>query len=505
MKYTDRAFLAVRRRKKVTLQLAIIFFVLFAVLLIGLGILYGVYRAGVELRQTFASGFQIEVSPATREAYSVPRDPPVEGLNPVVYTGEWVTKEQIHKIASTEGIIGYDACNDLACLRSDELTLFPGLWIYSYNLPGLFDSLSKEDQESNIGYMYCPRYEAHFSSELAPEFRTGKFTLVEGRHITENDTHAVLMSDELAQKNGLAVGDSYYAYYDDAVLMGLFPMQKPIEFDFEIVGLFHVNVNQVVGEYTSENEIYKNYIYTDIHTAEEYSTGNVDTPNSFDWEPIYFGCTFFVEDPAELDTVMERARAREDINWEFFTLSVDESSYQSALEPLQSMNTALWIAVAVVTLAMAILLYLVLRMSLQGRIREIKLYRALGIGKKQIWAQFVLECVLIAVLAFVPAAAVSAVSTNAVGNALLTVSTGSEEQRQPPTDAEWEQAALNGTTQQLQEELAAMEMDNTPDEIDAGLPLVPTVGILFAVLVLTGGFLLYQLRDVFCTAAMLHY
>ena len=155
----------------------------------------------MELRQTFASGFQIEVSPATREAYSVPRDPPVEGLNPVVYTGEWVTKEQIHKIASTEGVIGYDACNDLACLRSDELILFAGWWRNSYHYTDYFNSKSEEDQQTTIGSMYCPRYEAHFSSELAPEFRTGKFTLVEGRHITENDTHAVLMSDELAQKN----------------------------------------------------------------------------------------------------------------------------------------------------------------------------------------------------------------------------------------------------------------------------------------------------------------
>lgn len=151
-------------------------------------------------------------------------------------------------------------------------------------------------------------------------------------------------------------------------------------------------------------------------------------------------------DLAELDTVTERARARHDINWEFFTLSVDESSYQSALELLQSISTALWIAVAAVALAMAILLYLVLRMSLQGRIREIKLYWALGIGKKQIWAQFVLECVLIAVLAFVPAAAVSAVSAEGVGSTLLAVSTENKEERRAYTDEEWRQAAQNGTT-----------------------------------------------------------
>ena len=64
------------------------------------------------------------------------------------------------------------------------------------------------------------------------------------------------------RKIGLAVGDSYYAYYDDAVLMGLYPMQKPIEFDFEIVGLFHVNVNQVVGEYTSETKFIRIIFFT---------------------------------------------------------------------------------------------------------------------------------------------------------------------------------------------------------------------------------------------------
>ena len=222
-------------------------------------------------------------------------------------------------------------------------------------------------------------------------------------------------------------------------------------------------------------------LFADIRTKVETQ----QLANDYVYYPFVY---FFVDDPAHIDEIMAAEQERDDIPWEYYLIGVDESEYSIVAEPLRSMHTTILVITCIVAAVLLILLYLVLRMSMQGRIREIKLYRALGIGKKQIWAQFVLECVLIAVLAFVPAAAVSAVSTNAVGNALLTVSTESEEQRESPTDAEWEQAALNGTTQQLQEELAAMEMDNTPDEIDAGLPLVPTVGILLAVLVLTGGF-----------------
>ena len=43
----------------------------------------------------------------------------------------------------------------------------------------------------------------------------GQYTLVKGRHITPEDTHVAIISDVLAEKNGLDVGDSYYVYdYD---------------------------------------------------------------------------------------------------------------------------------------------------------------------------------------------------------------------------------------------------------------------------------------------------
>lgn len=40
----------------------------------------------------------------------------------------------------------------------------------------------------------------------------GQYTLVKGRHITPEDTHVAIISDVLAEKNGLDAGDSYYVY-----------------------------------------------------------------------------------------------------------------------------------------------------------------------------------------------------------------------------------------------------------------------------------------------------
>ena len=498
MKLSTRAQLAILRRKKSTAQLLTIFFVLFTVLLLGLSILAGVHRSQEALRKTFASSFQIKIEQSTFEAYAVPRDPPVEGMSATVYTGERINKNIVEKIASTEGVVKYNAVYQLTSVRSDELEIFPGFYANLIKDTNYFNDSSESEQKSFFARIHCPMYDVNLNSELAPEFQQGTFSLTEGRHITADDRNVVLLSEDLAEKNGLKVGDHYHVYYDEDMLEGLFPMQTPFEVELTVIGLFHINVEQIVSEHTVEDAIVENHIFVDNTTAEEYAACGGDPLN-------YLWATFYVEDPAELDTVMERARARDDINWEYFTLSVNESSYQSALEPLQSISTALWIAVAVVALAMAILLYLVLRMSMQGRVREIKLYQALGIGKKQIWAQFVLECVLIAVLAFVPAAAVSAVSADAVGNTLLTVSTENKEERRAYTEEEWRQAAQNGTTQQLLESEAALEMDITPEEIESGLPLLQMVGILLAVLVLTGGFLLYQLRDVLRAAAMLHY
>ena len=69
MKSTERALLAVRRRKKISIALLVIFFVLFVSSLLGLSILQGAIRAGDDLRRTFGSSFQIKVSKWASETF----------------------------------------------------------------------------------------------------------------------------------------------------------------------------------------------------------------------------------------------------------------------------------------------------------------------------------------------------------------------------------------------------------------------------------------------------
>lgn len=66
------------------------------------------------------------------------------------------------------------------------------------------------------------------NSELSLKFLNGTYTLVEGRHIQPDDSYAALISKELADKNGLSVGDDI-AMYD---------LDSDSENTFTIVGIF---------------------------------------------------------------------------------------------------------------------------------------------------------------------------------------------------------------------------------------------------------------------------
>lgn len=492
MKSTERALLAVRRRKKISIALLVIFFVLFVSSLLGLSILQGASRAGDDLRRTFGSSFQIKVSDTAIQTYQETKVYE-DGTSAVLYTGKRITPKNIHALAQTEGIKTYDAFFRLS-LYSDTLHPIPAAWA-AYFDDDKNDSRVLEEQDINSQryILYSVNntvYRVHLHSELAPEFRTGALELIEGRHITPDDYHAVLISDQLAAQNGLDIGDTYQARYSLAEALPEANL-TPVEFapELTIVGIFHVNSPQIVTRFTYEQDLAENYAFLDSRSLYEYNAA-AGTPNSFG------DATFFVEDPAELDAVMADAQAREDIPWEYFTLSIDDTEYQSAIQPLRTIQIASAIVVAVLVAVMLVLLYLILRLSLQGRAQEFRVYHALGIGKRSIFGQLVLECILLACLAFIPAAAVSGASAYTVGNAVLDMVVQDPEEMRAATDSELAAAAQNGTLIELLDQQNALQTDNTPEEI--GVSLTPavaasTLGVGISAIVLFLGWHLYKM------------
>ena len=58
---------------------------------------------------------------------------------------------------------------------------------------------------------FVPKFVACTDSSLHERFVGASFLLAEGRHITEDDLHKAMVSQELAQRNGLSLGDTIHA------------------------------------------------------------------------------------------------------------------------------------------------------------------------------------------------------------------------------------------------------------------------------------------------------
>ncbi|MDO4175775.1 MAG: FtsX-like permease family protein, partial [Eubacteriales bacterium] len=491
MKLRKRAFLAIIRRKKISAALLLLFFLLSLTLLLGLSIFRSVQQAIVDVRQTFATSFSVELSEAV-QGHVENRDPsdPYYTWSPQVYRGERVTPDVVENIASTEGVKDYDAVNIAYQVRSDDITLFPGL----YSSTDWWEDLDVEKQKSTLVLLHTLEYESHCYSELASEFRTNAFELVEGRHLTPEDFHSVVISDELAEKNGLEIGNTFHVYYDGDINKGYFDGYDGVELDgyecdLTVVGIFHINATQIITNYTVEQDIAANQAFLDINTAYEYH--EYGRKNGVT-DPFYFeNATFFVEDPAELDTVMERVLERDDVDWDCLDIDYDETTYESAIKPLQKMQKIVGGSIAAIICVMVALLYLVLQMSIQGREKELKVYHALGIRKRTVFGQFVLECILLALLAFLPASVITATCANSLGNATLSLSQGAQKTAVELSDAEIREALQNGTFS----ELTDIQMDASPQEIAVSLSPAVIALVLLLLLLAIVIFVLWQLRD----------
>ena len=348
-----RAILYSARKWKKTL---LVFFLLLAIttlVLSGLAIADAQEEQAEEVRGTTGASFTVERNLSTGGWASE---------NGGSYsTQEFISKEMIQEIASVEGIAGYDA--SVGCLPQLSNTAGESLSLESFSF-----------------YAY-----GSFNSQYNSLFVSGQLALVEGTHITEDMSNAILLSRECVEQNGLKIGDTVIGKIWD-------PSYDNPEVEMELVGVF-----DIVADKDDEANLYDDSSLWDF-TEYAFCSNGATTAMAVEYSDGggIEDAFFYVTDAAQLNNIIEEVQKISSINWNNYTITANDEVYQNISSALSDTGT-IDIRIAAVSM---VLIILILSMSIRSRKRETGILLAVGIAKPAVILQYVLETLLIAVVAF---------------------------------------------------------------------------------------------------------
>lgn len=307
-----------------------------------------------------------EVRGTTGASFTVERDISTGGWTSGYSTQEFMTDDMIKEIAAVDGIAGYDAS--------------------LITLPRFFNDKGEAFVTvENFSY-YCY---GSYNSQYHELFLSGRFELIEGKHITDDMSNGVIISKELADRNNLNVGDTVTGIY--------YPENNTPAVDMEIVGLFDIvaDKDDAVNMYDDSSYYdYSNYVFCSMEAAKGLIKGWGEDGDGIS-EAYYY-----VSDAAQLDSVIKEVQGISSVNWNNYKITSNDEVYQNISSSLSDTGTLVTTLIVVITVVSVVLIILILSMSVRSRKREMGILLAVGIAKPSVILQYILETALIAVVAF---------------------------------------------------------------------------------------------------------
>lgn len=424
-----RSLLYLRRKYKRSILLFLLLFVISLCLSVGISVWRSIGTVTKEVQDTLGTSFIFRQNAAKPEDPSLYEDVQMtDGTWSRIYTGPLIGQNVVEQVMGIDGVSAYNG-EDMQYADAQGIELVAGMW---------HDAVERgpvsNEPEDVAYYEQCKTHlqmttlYGNTDTSLYSKFRTGSFTLTNGRHITPEDEHVVLISDKLAEMNGLQVGDVLQVAYN-ATLPGQAEQEVIATRELQIVGLFHVNGYQPLDSNVSESDISYNWLLTDNQTLNDFSQTLYER-FYVDWrrDPAFLNITFFVDDPAQLQSIVEQAWQLEIAQYPSFDIAVDDTMYRSTVEPLQSIRNLVAVAALVIAIGCALVLAIVFTMWIKSRKREIAIYLSLGIRKSMVFGQFVLEAGAILLLAMAVTMGTCRNVPDMIGNHLLA---SAVEQAQP--------------------------------------------------------------------------
>ena len=353
MNFLKRAVRYCWRQKIRSIILLLVFTLLSSAALIALSVGHATAEGTDEVKQTVGALIRLDLDGDNPENY----DAPTQNENGLTYqyNGDYITQEVIDAIAKVDGVVNYNAEREGGYYGSGiDFEYFPGSFDFGNYYNGHSDPSS---------------YTVVINSELSKNFINGTYTLVEGRHIQADDSFAVMISKELADKNGLSVGD-HISMYD---------LDNDSENTKDAMMVDSIPANQGYIDVNSYNQIFH---------KPAIELGSLEV---------------YVDSAENVEDVLKTIQNLPEIKGKTFTFSTDTADFDLISNPLSSLQKMVDTAVTVIAITGAAVIALLLILWTRGRKKEAGILMAVGRSKVEIVLQFLAENLFIAI----PAAAVS--------------------------------------------------------------------------------------------------
>lgn len=372
MNFISRAWLYIIRKKGKSILLFIILLVMATFVLTALALGNASNAAQMELRKSLGGSFLIGFDYTENNPYLKVEN--VDG-GTLVYSTQQISPELVEQVRSIDGV-------NYCSATTESLAVLPSLDLFAGNIP-----IEEEFRNSS-------KILGTWKSEELSRFTSGQLTLTEGRHIMPGDKNKGLISKDLADKNGLKIGD-------------VIQTDKGVE--IEIVGLFVPKEIEGINDQVTTYDKIQNLIISDLATR----IANENSPATQGFNEL----TVSVDDPQNMENIITKVKEIKGVDWKGFAIMVDNEGYENAAFSLQQLSELVSTILIVVLIVSVVILSLILTLWSRTRVHETGILLSLGIRKLSILGQYIAEVLIIAVLAF----SLSYFSSNAIAGQMGTI------------------------------------------------------------------------------------
>jgi len=383
MYFMNRAFLYIRKQKAKTILLLILFFLIANIVLAGLSIQSTSEAAVILTRQEIGADilytanaskinldYKNNIIDATTDKTTLDGIPLVGNVallldSPFVESFDMVSTYEVTSVDLTP----YDT-------RTTAPTAVTG---------GSKILLGTGTTDGDLSFETFSRVEpTDFGAETA--------TLIEGRFATEAEinegAYVAIIETNLAQINGLNIGD----------IMTLTPTavgHTETTIDYTIIGIYEST--ELIDDKTLSSLVTsllpQNRIYTPFNTL--VSMGyTADEVNNF----VLDKAIITLDDPINIEAYLASIEGL--IPLTYGIISANDTVYESLAGPIETLGSLSAILVWIVVIAGASILSLITALTISQRKNEIGILLAIGESKFKLIGQFVVETVVIALIAF---------------------------------------------------------------------------------------------------------